>query len=87
MPECLLFAYAEQKPRLEALRLRDMSMVAAYPHMTKQGAQGWIRALTRAAQRTAQAAATAFTLNGQPISTGRLRRRFAQVFGTGFTDD
>lgn len=86
MPECLLFAYADQKPRLEALRLRDQSMAAAFPHMTKLGAENWLSGLRRAAQRISHAADSLFTLNGAPISVRGLRDRFSKAFGAGYSE-
>lgn len=86
MPECMLLAYAEQLPRLQAEQLRHASLAAAFPHMTKRGGQDWMRSLTKAAQRVI-ADTSLFRWNGQPISVRGIRRRFAQAFGQGFSDE
>ena len=85
MPECLLFAYADQRPRLEALKLRDLTMVAAYPHMGKLGAQSWLDALRRASRRLSHAADALFSLNGAPITVRGLRDRLGKALGSGFS--
>lgn len=82
MPECLLFAYVEQLPRLQAEQARQASMIAAFPHMTKQGARDWMTALSKAAVRAIR---EGFTWNGQQVSTRGLKARLAQAFGGGFS--
>lgn len=86
MPECLLWAYADQMPRLEAQRLRDQSMVAAFPHMTKMGAQNWLEGLRKAARRVSHAADSLFTMNGKPVTVRGLRDRLGKALGGGFSD-
>lgn len=85
MPECLLYAYADQKTRLEALRLRDQSMAAAFPHMGRDGARSWLDALAKASRRLSHAADAMFTLNGAPITLRGLRDRLGKALGSGFS--
>lgn len=87
MPECLLFAYAEQKQRIEAGRLRDLSMVAAFPHMTKSGARSWLDGLRKAGRQMSHAADSLFMFNGQAISVRGLRDRLGRALGRGFSSE
>ncbi len=87
MPECLLWAYAEHLPRLQAERLRDASFVAAFPHMGKQGSRDWLSSLTRIIQRVRRDAHQGFSFNGTPVSVSNLRRRLRAAMGGGFTDE
>lgn len=83
----MLFAYADQKHRLEARRLHDLSMVAAFPHMTKRGARQWVDALRRAGRAVIHAADTMFTLNGRAVSMRGLRQVFRRELGGGFAEE
>lgn len=87
MPECLLWAYTEQLPRLQAEKVRDASFAAAFPHMGKQGSRDWLASLTRIIQRVRRDAQQGFTFNGQPVSVSNLRRRLRGVMGGGFADE
>lgn len=85
MPECLLFAYADQMPRLQAEQARDAAMVAVFPHMTKHSAREWLAGLSRVIARAAESV-TGVTWNGSPISMDGLRRRMRQAFGGGYSE-
>ena len=64
-----------------------MSMVAAFPHMTKTGARGWLDGLRKTARQVSHAADALFTLNGQAISVRGLRDRLGKVLGRGFSSE
>lgn len=87
MPECLLFAYADNMPRIRAERLRDAAQSALYPHLTKQGAKDWLRSINSMAQRVVSTATQGITFNGRPVTLKGLRRRLSQAMGGGFSDD
>lgn len=87
MPECVLEAYAEHLPRLQAQQLRDLSFVAAFPHMGKSGAQNWLQGLRKAMRRVSSAADSLFSFNGQPITVSGLRKRLGSALGGGFADE
>ena len=83
MPECLLFAYVDEMPRIRAEQLRELSFAAAWAHMTKQGAKDWMDSLQKAMQRVVT---EGISWNGKPVSMRGLRSRLASALGSGFSD-
>ncbi len=82
MPECLLWAYVDRLPRLQAERLREQSFVSAFPHMGKQGARDWLAALAKTAAAVVK---DGFTWNGREVSAKGLRARLSNALGGGFS--
>lgn len=85
MPECLLWAYAEQKPRLEAEQARNAAMVAMFPNLKVQDRRDWLAALARTIARVT-AEATGVTWNGAAISVSGLRRRLSRALAGGYSE-
>jgi hypothetical protein len=87
MPECLMLAYSEQVPRLQARRQLDAADVALHARMATSSHAGseswqqWFAAMTRQAQHIVRD--DVITLNGVVVGVERLARGLRRVFGGG----
>lgn len=87
MPECLMLAYADEVPRLQARRQLDAADVALHARMattSKEGSESfraWFSAMTRQAQHIIRE--QLLTLNGVSVGFDALARGLRRTFGGG----